>query len=103
MGRQETDIVCLPEQWLKENTISDFDSEFSEFKDIAKDFSMTVIPGAFYENNKKKSSIIAPVIGPEGEFIGKQEKIHPFDYERDTVKRLERRLKSSILPVNLEW
>lgn len=85
LGRQETDIVCLPEQWLKENIISDFDTEFSEFKDISRDFSMTIIPGAFYENNEKKFSIITPVIGPEGEFIGRQEKIHPFDYERDTV------------------
>ena len=86
LGRQETDIVCLPEQWLKENTVSDFDSEFSEFKNVARDFSMTIIPGAFYENSKKYTSIVAPVIGPEGEFIGKQEKIHPFDYEIDTVK-----------------
>lgn len=86
VGKKETDIVCLPEQWLKENTISNFDSEFSEFKKIAKDFSMTVIPGAFYENNKKNTSIISPVIGPEGEFIGRQEKIHPFDYEKDSIK-----------------
>ncbi len=76
----------MPEQWLKNNEISDFDSEFLEFKKIAKDFSMTIIPGAFYEITKGKISIIAPIIGPEGEFIGKQEKIHPFDYERDTVK-----------------
>ncbi len=86
LGRKETDIVCLPEQWLKENTILNFDSDFEEFKEIAKDFSMTVIPGAFYSNEKKNTSIIAPVIGPEGEFIGKQEKIHPFDYERGKVK-----------------
>jgi predicted amidohydrolase len=86
LGRKETEIVCLPEQWLKNNEISDFDSEFLEFKKIAKDFSMTIIPGAFYEITKRKTSIIAPIIGPEGEFIGKQEKIHPFDYERDTVK-----------------
>lgn len=85
-GKKETDIICLPEQWLKENTISNFDSEFSEFKKIAKDFSMTVIPGAFYEINKKNTSIISPVIGPEGEFIGRQEKIHPFDYEKDSIK-----------------
>ncbi len=86
LGRKETEIVCLPEQWLKNNEISDFDSEFLEFKKIAKDFSMTIIPGAFYEITKRKTSIIAPIIGPQGEFIGKQEKIHPFDYERDTVK-----------------
>ena len=86
LAKKETDIVCLPEQWLKVNQISDFDSEFSDFKKIAKDYSMTIIPGAFYEITKKTTSIIAPVIGPEGEFIGRQEKIHPFDYERDSVK-----------------
>ena len=86
LGRNNTDIVCLPEQWLKNNEISDFDLEFSDFKKIAKEFSMTIIPGAFYEITKKKTSIISPVIGPNGEFIGRQEKIHPFDYEKDNVK-----------------
>lgn len=85
LGQKETKIVCLPEQWLKNNVIKDFDSEFSEFKKIAREFSMTIIPGAFYEMIKNPS-IIAPIIGPEGEFIGRQEKIHPFDYERDIVK-----------------
>ena len=86
LGKKETEIVCLPEQWLKSNEISDFDSEFSEFKKIAKDFSMTIIPGAFYEITTRHTSIIAPIIGPEGEIIGRQEKIHPYGYERDTVR-----------------
>ena len=86
LGRSNTDIVCLPEQWLKNNEISNFDLEFSEFKKIAKEFSMTIIPGAFYDITKKKTSIVSPVIGPNGEFIGMQEKIHPFDYEKNNVK-----------------
>jgi len=86
LGDRDTDIVCLPEQWMKNNMINNFDLEFSEFKKIAKEFSMTIIPGAFYEVTKKKTSIISPIIGPKGEFIGKQEKIHPFDYEKDNVK-----------------
>lgn len=85
LGRKDTEIVCLPEQWLKNNVIEDFDLEFLEFKKIARDFTMTIIPGAFYEITKN-TSIIAPVIGPEGEFIGRQEKIHPFGYERNNVK-----------------
>ncbi len=60
LGRKEVEIVCLPEQWLKKNVILDFNSEFSDFKKIAKDFSMTIIPGAFYEISKSKTSIIAP-------------------------------------------
>ena len=86
LRRNNTDIVCLPEQWLKNNEINNFDLEFLEFKKIAKEFSMTIIPGAFYNITKKKTIIVSPVIGPKGEFIGSQEKIHPFDYERDNVK-----------------
>ena len=85
LGRKETDIVTLPEQWLKNNRISDFDKEFSDFKKIAKDYSMTIIPGAFYQKKKSRFVISAPIIGPKGEIIGAQEKIHPFDYEQKLV------------------
>lgn len=85
LGKKNTEIVCLPEQWLKNNEVEDFEREFLEFKKIAREFSMTIIPGAFYEISKNKTQIIAPIIGPKGEFIGRQEKIHPFDYERDNV------------------
>lgn len=86
LGKQNVEIVCLPEQWLKNNEISNFDLEFLEFKKIAKEFSMTIIPGAFYEITKMRTSIVAPIIGPKGEFVGRQEKIHPFDYEKENVK-----------------
>ncbi len=86
LGRCETDIVCLPEQWLKENKTDNFDFEFSRFKKIAKEYSMTVIPGAFYEKRKGGYVISSPIIGPTGEIIGVQEKIHPFGYERGLIK-----------------
>ena len=66
LGNAETEIVCLPEQWLPNNEIKDYDQEFLEFKKIAKDYSMTIIPGAFYEKNENKVSINSPVIDPEG-------------------------------------
>ena len=86
LGKVETEIVCLPEQWLPNNQIENYDQEFFEFKKISKEYSMTVIPGAFYEKKENKISINSPIIGPEGEIIGKQEKIHPYDYEKETVK-----------------
>ena len=86
LGKKEADIICLPEQWLQNNKIQDFDLEFSEFKKIAKEYSMTIIPGAFYSKIGKNMSIITPVIGPLGDIIGTQRKIHPFDYEKDTVQ-----------------
>jgi predicted amidohydrolase len=85
LGKKKTEIVCLPEQWLKNNEIYDFDSEFLDFKEIAKKYQMTIIPGAFYEKIKRNITISSPVIGPKGDIIGKQEKIHPFDYEKNTI------------------
>ena len=85
LGKVDTEIVCLPEQWLPNNQIENYDQEFFEFKKIAKNYSMTIIPGAFYEKNENKVSINSPIIGPEGEIIGKQEKIHPYDYEKEIV------------------
>lgn len=85
LGKREADIVTLPEQWLINNRINNFDKEFSDFKKIAKEYSMTVIPGAFYERKKYRFVISAPVIGPKGEILGKQEKIHPFNYEQKLV------------------
>ena len=86
LGKKEADVACLPEQWLKQNVISDFDSEFAKFKAIAKNYSLTIIPGAFYEKKSNGYVISAPVIGHTGEMIGKQEKIHPFGYEKKNVK-----------------
>jgi omega-amidase len=85
IGRKETDIVCLPEQWLHENRLNNFDSTFASFKKAAKDYAMTVIAGAFYHKKAGRTTISAPVIGPDGDIIGVQDKIHPFDYERNLI------------------
>lgn len=85
-GRNETDIICMPEQWQKKNKIESFDKEFVEFKRIAKEYSMTIIPGAFYQKKKQGFVISAPVISNSGEIIGIQEKIHPFGYERGLIR-----------------
>ena len=86
LAKKETDIICLPEQWLKNNQIENFDREFQMFKEIAKQYRTTIIPGAFYQKQGKHIVITSPVIDPTGEIIGKQNKIHPFDYEKKSVK-----------------
>ncbi|MEJ2260015.1 MAG: carbon-nitrogen hydrolase family protein [Nitrosopumilaceae archaeon] len=85
LGKRKVSIVCLPEQWLKNNEIKDFDEEFKDFKEISKKYQMTIIPGAFYQKNTERVTISSPIISPYGEIIGRQEKIHPFDYEKNTV------------------
>jgi len=82
---QKQKLFVFQSNGLPNNEIKNYDQEFLEFKKISKEYSMTIIPGAFYEKNGNKISINSPVISPEGEIIGKQEKIHPYDYEKETV------------------
>lgn len=84
LGRKNTDIVCFPEQWLKNNRL-EFENDFLPLMKLARDNYMTIIPGAFYEKTAKGFSISSPVIDPNGTIIGKQEKIHPFDYENKLI------------------
>ncbi len=114
MGKNETDLVCLPEQWLPDNVVQDFEAEFARFRYVAREFGMGIVPGAFYHPTdrtdsghsgsavpespplaqhahkrraaKMTFSIVAPIIGSDGEVAGMQEKIHPFDYEREIVR-----------------
>ena len=60
LGIQETEIVCLPEQWLPNNEINNYDKEFVEFKKIAQEYNMTIIPGAFYQERITKFQLIHP-------------------------------------------
>jgi predicted amidohydrolase len=86
LGKNEADIVCLPEQYLADNKIDDFEAMFAPFAKIAKQYSMSVIAGAFYTKSGTRQTISAPVIDGSGQFIGVQDKIHPFDYEKNAIK-----------------
>ncbi|MGQ0606610.1 MAG: carbon-nitrogen hydrolase family protein [Candidatus Nitrosotenuis sp.] len=86
LGKNEAEIVCLPEQYLPDNKIDSFEGIFAPFAKIAKQYSMSIIPGAFYTKSGAKQTISAPVIDESGQFIGTQDKIHPFDNEKNLIK-----------------
>lgn len=86
LGKKETDIVCLPEQWLNHNMIDNPQTKFKQFVEIAKEYSMTIIAGAFYLKDKEKQVIASPIITEDGKITTQQHKIHPFEYERNLVE-----------------
>ena len=82
-GSSDSDIVCLPELWYSK-IITNFQTQFVKIMAVAKEYNMTVIPGAFIERSKKIDNrqsllqISCPVITNEGTILGSQLKIHPF-------------------------
>jgi omega-amidase len=92
VGSSDSDIVCLPELWYTK-TVTDFETEFDKIIDIAKEYNMTIIPGAFRERRNNNSDncnyalqISTPVIANNGVIAGRQLKIHPFGLQRKVLK-----------------
>lgn len=92
-GSFEPDVLCLPELWYP-RIVTNFETEFMEILRAAKEYNITMIPGAFLErnyeddaNNKNNSLCIScPVIAKNGTISGRQLKIHPFGSQRNMVK-----------------
>jgi omega-amidase len=89
-GSSDSDIVCLPELWYSK-ILTNFETEFVKIITVAKEYNMTVIPGAFLEKSKKTENgasllrISCPVITNEGTILGSQLKIHPFGRQRKVI------------------
>ncbi|MGA9845159.1 MAG: carbon-nitrogen hydrolase family protein [Nitrososphaeraceae archaeon] len=88
-GLSGSDIVCLPELWYTK-IVTNFETEFDKIIDVAKEYNMAIIPGAFIEkssrNNGNDLQISSPVIANDGMIAGRQLKIHPFGPQRKVVK-----------------
>lgn len=50
VGSSDLDIVCLPELWYSK-IVTNFETEFDKIIDVAKEYNMVIIPGAFIERS----------------------------------------------------
>ena len=80
------DLVCLPELWYTK-VVKDFEKEFKVIIDSARDYDLTVIPGAFKEKIYDDTYVSCPVVTPSGSILGRQFKIHLFGQQRKTLRR----------------
>src|SRR5437016_7088544 len=85
-AEREVDIICLPEHWLPEKVIPATMSPIPGLQSLAEEYGVAVIGGAFYERVKGQVRLSSPVIGQDGEIIGRQFKVHLFGFERKHAK-----------------
>ena len=72
--RSGAEIILLPEKWIK--TLDEL--PLKAFQQLAKKYTAYVIPGAVEDG----VSIVAPIIGPDGEVKAVAKKIHLFGDEK---------------------
>lgn len=79
------DVICLPELWYTK-LVKDFEKEFKIITDAAREYKMTIIPGAFKEKIGDNVYVSCPVITSDGSIQGRQFKIHLFGIQKKTCK-----------------
>ena len=85
-AEKEADIICLPEHWLPEKIIPSPMSPLPGLRSIAEEYHVVVVGGAFYERVKGRMYLNCPVIGRDGEIVGRQSKVHLFHFEKKIAR-----------------
>jgi omega-amidase len=53
---------------------------------ISEEYGVVLVGGAFYERVRNRLCLNSPVIGPDGEIIGRQPKVHLFRFEKKIAR-----------------
>lgn len=80
------DIICLPEHWLPEEVIPAPRDPIPGLQSVAEEYDVPIIGGAFFERVAGEVRLGSPVIGPDGEVLGRQFKVHLFGREKKLAK-----------------
>jgi len=79
------DVICLPELWYT-RVVKNFEEEFSDILELAKEKNSIIVPGAFLERINGDIFVSSPIISKNGKIMGRQLKIHPFGLQTKKVK-----------------
>ncbi len=78
-------VVCLPEHWIPGDDAS-LDDVLPLFSDVARETATYIIPGAdFVRREGSATTVESVVIGPKGEEVGRQQKVHLFRREKEVA------------------
>jgi len=76
-------ILCLPERWLPQDPLDPrVDDVLAPFRSVAKRHGVHVVPGGLLWREGERTYVVCPLIGPGGELLGGQAKMHLFGEER---------------------
>ena len=79
-------IIVLPEHWLPEEVIPTPMDPIPGLQAVAEEYGIPIVGGAFFEKVNGKLRLSSPVIGTDGEVLGRQFKVHLFGREKKLAK-----------------
>jgi predicted amidohydrolase len=80
------DIICLPEHWLPEEIIPTPMDPIPGLQSVAEEYCVPIVGGAFFERVQGRVRLSSPVVGADGELLGRQFKVHLFGREKKVAR-----------------
>src|SRR3972149_9861584 len=80
------DSVVLPELWLPEEALPTPMAPIPGLQAVSEEYGIPIVGGAFFEKVNGKVRLSSPVIGTDGEVLGRQFKVHLFGREKKIAK-----------------
>ena len=81
-AERDADIICLPEHWLPEKEIPPPISPVPYLQELAEEYGVSIVGGAFYEKVNGVTHLSSPIIRSDGKLLGRQFKVHLFRFEK---------------------
>lgn len=75
-------LICLPEHWLLSKVVESEDRVYERFAEVAIETGAYINLGAFYEREGAETYLTSPTMGPNGDVVAKQKKVHLYGGEK---------------------
>lgn len=75
-------LICLPEHWLLSKVVESEDEVYERFAEVAMKTDAYINLGAFYEREGSATYLASPTMGPNGEVVARQRKVHLYRGEK---------------------
>jgi predicted amidohydrolase len=75
-------LVCLPEHWLLSKVVESENKVYERFAKLAIEANAYINLGGIYEREGDATYLVSPTIGPDGDIVSRQRKVHLYRGEK---------------------
>ncbi len=75
-------LICLPEHWLLSRVVESENAVYERFADVAIETDAYINLGGIYEREGAATYLASPTLGPNGDVVARQRKVHLYRGEK---------------------
>ena len=81
-AKKRARLICMPEHWLLSKVAKPEDEIYERFAKLAIETDAYINLGGIYEREGDATYLVSPTIGPDGDIVSRQRKVHLYRGEK---------------------